>query len=65
MLQSNTVQPNTAKQLPNSEAIEGTVHPLAASVKDMRVDHRRADIPIPEQFLNRTDVVAVFQQVRR
>ena len=31
----------------------------------MRVDHRRADVVVPEELLHRTDVVAVFQQVRR
>jgi hypothetical protein len=40
------------------------MHSVAALVEDMGVDHRRADVPMPEQFLNRPDVVAVFQQVR-
>jgi hypothetical protein len=40
------------------------MHSVAALVEDMGVDHRRADVPMPEQFLNRLDVVAVFQQVR-
>lgn len=30
----------------------------------MGVDHRRADVPMPEEFLNRPDVEAVLQQVR-
>jgi hypothetical protein len=32
-----------------------------ALVQDMGVDHRRTDIAMPEQFLNRPDVVTVFQ----
>jgi hypothetical protein len=28
------------------------------------MDHRRLHIPMPEEFLNRADVVAIFQQVR-
>jgi hypothetical protein len=50
---------------PRSEAVEGTVYPLPAPVEAMGVDHRRADVTMPEQFLHRPDVVAVFQQVRR
>ena len=30
----------------------------------MRVHHRRTDIPVPQQFLNRPDIVAVLQQLR-
>ncbi len=29
----------------------------------MGIDHRCADIPMPEQLLNRLDVVALFEQV--
>jgi hypothetical protein len=31
----------------------------------MRVDHRRADVAVPEQRLNRANVVAVFQEMSR
>ena len=34
------------------------------SVQDMGVDLRRAHVTVPEQFLNRADIMAVFQQVR-
>jgi hypothetical protein len=30
----------------------------------MGVDHRRADVPMPKQFLNCPDVVAALQQMR-
>jgi len=29
----------------------------------MGVDHRSADVIVSEQFLNRSDVVAIFQQM--
>ncbi len=29
----------------------------------MRVDHGRSDISVTQQLLNRSDIVAVFQQV--
>ena len=31
----------------------------------MRVNHRRADIPVPKELLNRPDVRPVLQQMRR
>src|SRR5512139_3074985 len=34
-----------------------------APVQDMGVDHRRADIPVSEQFLYRPDVVAILEQM--
>jgi len=33
-------------------------------VENVRVNHRRADILVSEQFLNRADVVMIFKQVR-
>lgn len=44
--------------------VERTQHALAAAVQHVRVDLRGAHIAVAEQFLHRTDVVAVFQQVR-
>jgi hypothetical protein len=35
------------------------------AIQDMRVDLRRRDVAVPEQFLNGTDVVPVLEQVRR
>ena len=37
----------------------------AAAVKYMRVDHRSRDVPVPQEFLDRANVVAPFEQVRR
>ena len=33
-------------------------------VHDVRIDHRRRNIPVPEQFLNRPDIVARLQEMR-
>ena len=33
-------------------------------IQNMRVDHRGAHVGVPEQLLNRADVVAVFQKMR-
>src|ERR1019366_639557 len=41
------------------------VHRPAASIQDVRVDHRRPHVAVPEQLLNGPDVVAVLEQVRR
>jgi len=35
-----------------------------ATVQNMGVDHGCSNIGVPEQFLNRADVVAIFKQVR-
>ena len=35
-----------------------------ATVQNMGVYHRGAHVGVPEQFLNRTDVVAIFQKMR-
>ena len=46
---------------PLSQPVEGTVRPLPAAVQPMRVDHRRIDVLVPQQFLHRPDVVTVLQ----
>ena len=46
------------------ETVRGTSHPVRTTVEDVGVDHRRADVPVAEQFLHRADVVPVFEQVR-
>ncbi len=34
-----------------------------AAVEDVGVNHRGTDIPMPQQFLDRPDVVSVLEQV--
>ena len=46
-------------------AVGGAAHPGRATVEDVCVDHRRGDVAVPEEFLNRADVVPVFEQVSR
>lgn len=38
--------------------------PHSAPIQYMGIDHRRADISVPQQFLYSPDVVAVFQEMR-
>ena len=45
--------------------VGGAAHPGRATVEDVRVDHRRAQVPMPEQLQDGADVLPVFQQVRR
>jgi hypothetical protein len=33
------------------------------SVQDMGVNHCGTDVGVPEQFLNRADIVAIFEQI--
>lgn len=46
-----------------SEAVCRAIHSLSASIEHMRIDHRRADVFVPEQLLNRPDVVAILKQM--
>ena len=45
--------------------IERAAHPLSATLKHMGIDHRRADIFVPQQFLHGADIVTIFQEVCR
>ena len=44
------------KRAPNGEAW---------FVENMRVNHRRGNVAVPKQLLNRTNILAIFQQVSR
>jgi uncharacterized glyoxalase superfamily protein PhnB len=47
------------------QTVERAFHAQPARIQHVRVDHRRADIRVAEQFLHRSDVLAGFQQMRR
>ena len=47
------------------QSIRRTVYTPAASVQHMRIDHRGADITVAKEFLNRADVVPVFEKMGR
>ena len=54
------------KSAPNnhSECIHRTPYSLSSSVKDVGIDHCRFDVPVPQQLLNRADVVPLLKQMR-
>src|ERR1051326_2949528 len=58
-------QPSAARHPLARKKISRALHSKPSPVEDVRVDHRRADIPMPEELLHRADVVAGFQQVGR
>lgn len=43
------------------EFIRGALDAPAALIEHMRIDHRRAHILVAEQFLDRSDIIAVLQ----
>jgi hypothetical protein len=45
------------------QRIGWTPYPFAASIQDVRVDHGRSHVSVPQELLNRKDVVAIFQQM--
>lgn len=51
--------PNQAPR--SGSPIQRTQHPKRTAIHDMRVDLRRADILVPEQFLHRSNIVACLQ----
>ena len=45
--------------------IKRTAHPFTATLEYMGIDHRGADIFMPQQLLHSADIIAIFQQVGR
>ena len=48
-----------------SEGVCRTPDPTASFVEDMRVNHGRFDILMPQKLLDCSDVVSVFEHVAR
>lgn len=48
----------------DSYPVERTADTHWPTVEDRRIDHRRFDIAMPQQFLNGSNVRAAFEQVR-
>lgn len=48
-----------------SQPIRRAQNPTASSIQNMGINHCGADIFVPQEFLNRPDIVTVLQQVRR
>ena len=40
-------------------------HAEPSTVEDVRVNHRRAQVPVPQEFLYCPDVIPILQEVRR
>lgn len=47
-----------------SERVDWAAHADRATVEGMGVDHGRLNILVPQQFLDRSNIVSAFQQVR-
>ena len=50
---------------PCLQTISGTPDAQRTAIQDVRVDHGRADIRVAEQFLHRSNVIPIFEQMRR
>jgi len=42
-----------------------TLDATTTSIEHVGVDHRRADVAMSQQFLNRADVIPIFEQMGR
>ena len=45
--------------------VERAAYSPPAALQHMRVEHSRADILVSQEFLDRTNVIPIFQKVRR
>lgn len=45
------------------DLVKGATHTALTSVQNVRVDHRRRHVPVPEQFLDGANVVSNLQHV--
>ena len=43
--------------------IEWAAYALATALEHMRIDHGGPDVLVPQEFLHRTNVIAIFQKV--
>jgi hypothetical protein len=47
----------------DSECVRRTPDAFVATVQPVSIDHRRRHLFVTQQFLNRTDVIAILQQI--
>ncbi len=57
--------PGGERRLGSGEAVRGAPNTSTSPIQDVRVDHCCADVSVPEQLLDRPDIVPVFKQVSR
>ena len=48
---------------PSRNQVNGTTDPTRSAVQNMGVDHGRLHVVMAQEFLDSTDVVAVFEQM--
>ena len=51
-------------QKPVAKTVCRAVYPVPSAVQPMGIDHCCTDILVAQQFLNRADIVPIFQEVR-
>jgi hypothetical protein len=54
---------DNAQALRRSEGVRRALHPLSATVEDVRVDHCGANVLVPKELLPRADIVPVLEQM--
>ena len=48
-----------------SQGVRRTAYAASPPVEDVGVDHCRADVLVPEEFLDRPDIIPILQQMGR
>src|ERR1035437_8642899 len=51
-------------EYPSLQPISWTPHPQRTLLRDVRVDHRRSHVPVPQELLNRPNVVSRLEEMR-
>ena len=64
-LQKRPPIPDRERRRASGQDVRGAPNTFSSPVEDMRIDHRRADVFMAEQLLDRPDIVPVFEQVSR
>jgi len=53
----------TVAASPPSQAVRRAAYPMASFVKNVGIDHGCTDVLVAKQFLNRLNVVSIFNQM--
>jgi hypothetical protein len=54
-----------AATYPDLQPVHGAPHPQPSPIEDVRVNHGRAHVPVPQEFLYCPDVIPILHEVRR
>jgi hypothetical protein len=48
-----------------AQPVRWTLNASATAIQNVRIHHRRANVIVPEQFLHRSNIISVLQEMGR